>query len=126
MIFICFSSHIWDSLLDDVDFNYYRDDILELLDEFDSCYSPITSTINFDNLVTLIMNRTTNGKYETIVKELENLISMIKTMKFTRLEFIAFIPVIIYIESCLDHGKSLFRFRENSILDLHMQKALLI
>jgi hypothetical protein len=72
------------------------------------------------------MNRTTNGKYETIVKELENLISMIKTMKFTRLEFIAFIPIIIYIESCLDHGKSLFRFRENSILDLHMQKALLI
>jgi hypothetical protein len=72
------------------------------------------------------MNRTTNGKYETIVKELEKLISMIKTMKFTRLEFIAFIPVIIYIESCLDHGKSLFRFRENSILDLHMQKALLI
>jgi hypothetical protein len=121
-----FSSHIWNSLLDDVDFNYYHDDILELIEEFDSRYSPITSTINFDNLVALIMNRTTNGKYEQITKELEKLIPLIKTMKFTRLDFIAFIPVIIYIESCLDHGKSLFRFRENSILDLHMQKELLI
>jgi hypothetical protein len=108
-----------------VDFNYYHDDILELLDEFDSHYSPVTSTISFDNLVALIMNRTTNGKYERITKELENVIPMIKTMKFTRLEFIAFIPVIIYIESCLDHGKALFRFRDNSILDLHIQKALL-
>jgi hypothetical protein len=120
-----FSSHIWGTLLDDVDFNYYRDDILELLDEFDSRYSPVTSTISFDNLIALIMHRTTNGKHENITKEFENVIPSIKTMKFTRLEFIALIPVIIYIESCLDHGKSLFRFRENSILDLHMQRALL-
>ncbi|UJR33151.1 hypothetical protein I4U23_020608 [Adineta vaga] len=118
-------SHIWNSLLDDVDFNYYRDDILELLDEFDNRYSPITSTINFDNLIALIMNRTTNGKYDQITRELEILLPKIKTMKFNRLEFIAFIPVIIYIESCLDHGKSLFRFKDNSILDLHIQKALL-
>jgi hypothetical protein len=118
------SSHIWDSLLDDVDFNYYREDILELLEEFDSRHSPVTSTINYDNLVALIMNRTTNGKYEHITNELEKLIPMIKTMKFTRLEFIALIPVLIYIESCLDQGKSLFRFRDNSLLDLHMKKAL--
>jgi hypothetical protein len=72
------------------------------------------------------MNRTTNCKCEQVTQELEKLIPMIKTMKFTRLEFIAYIPVIIYIESCFDHGKSLFRFRENSILDLHMQKALFI
>ncbi|CAF1310891.1 unnamed protein product [Adineta steineri] len=119
-------SHIWNTLLDDVDFNYYHDDIVELLEEFDSRYSPVTSTINFDNLVALIMNRTTNGKYERITKELENLISTIKIMKFTRLEFIALIPIIIYIESCLDQGKALFRFNDNSILDLHIQKALLI
>ncbi|CAF1343526.1 unnamed protein product [Adineta steineri] len=72
------------------------------------------------------MNRTTNGKYERITKELENLISTIKIMKFTRLEFIALIPIIIYIESCLDQGKALFRFNDNSILDLHIKKALLI
>ena len=72
------------------------------------------------------MNRTTNGKYEHVTKELETLIPMIKTMKFTRLEFIALVPVIIYIESSLDHGKSLFRFRDNSILDSHMKKALFI
>ncbi|CAF0957209.1 unnamed protein product [Adineta steineri] len=119
-------SHIWNTLLDDVDFNYYHDDIVELLEEFDSRYSPVTSTINFDNLVALIMNRTTNGKYERITKELENLISTIKIMKFTRLEFIALIPIIIYIESCLDQGKALFRFNDNSILDLHIKKALLI
>ncbi|CAF4232981.1 unnamed protein product, partial [Adineta steineri] len=119
-------SHIWNTLLDDVDFNYYHDDIVELLEEFDSRYSPVTSTINFDNLVALIMNRTTNGKYERITKELENLISTIKIMKFTRLEFIALIPIIIYIESCLDQGKALFRFNDNSILELHIQKALLI
>ncbi|CAF3948618.1 unnamed protein product [Rotaria sp. Silwood2] len=118
-------SEIWSSLLDDVDFNYYHDDVLELLDEFDSRYSPVTSTINFDNLVGLIMNRTNNGKYERVTKELENRIPMIKTMKVTRLEFIAFIPIIIYIESSLDHEKPLFRFRDNSILNSHMQKALL-
>jgi hypothetical protein len=86
----------------------------------------VTSAINYDNLVALIMNRTTNGKYEHITNELEKLIPMIKTMKFTRLEFIALIPVLIYIESCLDQGKSLFRFRDNSLLDLHMKKALYI
>lgn len=72
------------------------------------------------------MSRTTNGKYEHISKEFEKVFPLIKTMKFTRLEFIALLPVIIYIESCFDHGKSLFRFRDNSILDLHMQKALYI
>jgi hypothetical protein len=86
----------------------------------------VTSAINYDNLVALIMNRTTNGTYEHITSELEKLIPTIKTMKFTRLEFIALIPVLIYIESCLDQGKSLFRFRDNSLLDLHMKKALYI
>lgn len=123
--FYYFSSpEIWTLLLDDVDFNYYHGDVLELLDDFDSHYSPVTSTINFDNLVALIMNRTTNGKYERIANELERRIPTIKTMKVTRLEFIALMPLIIYIESSLDHGKTLFRFRENSILNLHMKKAL--
>ncbi|CAF0943191.1 unnamed protein product [Adineta ricciae] len=117
--------YIWNSLLDDVDFNYYREDILELLDEFDKRYSPVTSTINFDNLVALIMNRTTNGKYEQISKELETLLPRIKTTKLNRLEFIALIPIVIYIESYLDRGKALFRFKDNSILDLHIQRALL-
>ncbi|CAF4322960.1 unnamed protein product [Rotaria socialis] len=116
---------LWNKLLDDVDFNYYHDDLIELLDEFDNRYSPVTSTINFDNLVGLIMHRAANGKYERVAKELESRIPMIKTLKFTRLDFIALIPLIIYIESCLDHGKPLFRFEENSILNLHMQKALL-
>jgi hypothetical protein len=125
-ISIYFSSHIWDTLLDDVDFNYYRDDILELLEGFDQRYSPVTATINFDSLIGLIMNRTSNGKSEQVIKELETLIPTIKTMKLTRLDFIALVPVIIYIESRFDQGKSLFRFRENSILESHMQKSLFI
>ena len=72
------------------------------------------------------MNRTSNGKYEQITKEFETRIPLIKTMKLNRLEFIALTPVIIYIESCFDQGKSLFRFRENSILDTHIKKALFI
>jgi hypothetical protein len=72
------------------------------------------------------MNRTSNGKSEQIIKEFEILIPTIKTMKLTRLDFIALVPIIIYIESRFDQGKSLFRFRENSILDSHMQKSLFI
>lgn len=109
-----------------MDFNYYRDDIMELLEEFDSRSSPVTSSLNFENLVALIVNRTTNGKPEQISKELEASIPTIKTIKLTRLEFIALTPLIIYIESCFDQGKSLFRFRDNSLLDLHMQRALFI
>ena len=71
------------------------------------------------------MNRTTHGRYERVTKELENYIPMIKTMTFNRLEFVALIPIIIYIESCLDFGKVLFRFRENSLLNSRMQKVLL-
>ena len=120
------SSHIWNTLLDDVDFNYYRDDIVELLEEFDNRCSSVTLSINFDNLIALIMNRTTTGKPEQIAKELEASFPAIKTIKLTRLEFIALTPLIIYVESCFDQGKSLFRFRDNSLLDLHMQKALFI
>ena len=72
------------------------------------------------------MNRTTHGKYERVSNELESRIPMIRTMKFTRLEFIGLVPFIIYIESCLDLEKSLFRFRENSILNFHMQKAVCV
>jgi hypothetical protein len=72
------------------------------------------------------MNRTSKGKSEQIIKEFETLIPMIKTMKLNRLEFIVLTPIIIYIESRFDQGKSLFRFRENSILDSHIKKALFI
>jgi hypothetical protein len=44
-------------------------------------------------------------------------------MSWTRLEFIALLPMIIYVESCLDQQRALFRFGENSILDFHMQRS---
>jgi hypothetical protein len=111
--------------LDDVDFNYYHDNILELLEEFNNQCLLDTGTINYENLLKLIMKRTTNDKKERITHELEYVMPKIQTMKINRLDFIALLPAIIYIESCFDHGRVLFRFRENSVLDLHMRRALI-
>lgn len=110
--------------MDDVDFSYYHDDILGLIEQFDSHSSPVASTINFDTLIGLILHRIPSANYDHVAKELERRIPMIKTMKFSRLDFIGVIPLIIYIGSWIDHTKPLFRFRENSVLDLHMKKAL--
>lgn len=118
---------LWNTLLDDVDFNYYRDDILDLLDEFDHrSSSSAIFEINYEHLVGLILRRNPKGKAEQVNKTFEKLLPTIKAMSWTRLEFIALLPTIIYVESCLDHGRPLFRFRENSILDLHMQRSLFI
>jgi hypothetical protein len=115
---------LWKTLLDDVDFNYYHDDILELLEEFNNRCLTDAGIINYDNLLDLMMKRTINGKIERIAKELEYVIPKTKIMKINRLEFIALLPTIIYIESCLDPEQSLFRFRENSLLDRHLRQAL--
>jgi hypothetical protein len=120
-----FSSTLWDTFLDDVDFNYYHDNILQLLEKFNNQCSSITETITYEHLLQLIIQRTTNGKIERISIELERIMPEIKIIKINRLDFIAILPAIIYIESCLDHERLLFRFRENSILDTHIRRALL-
>jgi hypothetical protein len=119
------SSTLWNTFLDDVDFNYYHKNILELLEEFNNHCLSNTGTINYENFLELIMKRTINDKIERITKQLEYIMPKIKIMKINRLDFIALLPAIIYIQSCFDRERTLFRFRENSILDLHMRQALL-
>lgn len=109
--------------MDDVDFNYYREDILELLDEFDHRAS---TKLTFDQLISSIQHHANNPKLDTIIQALEKFSPSIRSMSWTRLEFIALLPSLIYIESTLDHGRPLFRFRENSILDLHMQRSFFV
>lgn len=116
---------LWKTFLDDVDFNYYHDDILEMLEDFNSQCVTDAGIINYENLLELIMKRTLNGKIERIANELEYVIPKIKLIKINRLEFIALLPAIIYIQSCLDPAQTLFRFRENSLLDQHLRQALL-
>lgn len=115
------SAHLWNTLLDDVDFNYYRNDILEILEGFDRRR---VSIIQFDPLVALIDERATRtGQQQQHVRDkLEQLFPMVRTMQWTRLEFIALLPAMIYIESCPEHGRALFRFRDHSMLDSHMQR----
>ena len=93
---------MWNTYLHDVDFNYYHDDILELLKEFNNQCLSNTGIIKYENLLDLIMKRIKNGKIERISNELEHVMPKIKTMKINRLDFIALIPAIIYIESSLD------------------------
>lgn len=111
--------------MDDVDFNYYHNSILQLLEDFNNECSFDSEAISYEKLLELIMRKTANEKAERISHELEYFMPRIKKMKINRLDFIALIPVIIYIESCLNHGRSLFRFQENSLLDVHMRRALL-
>lgn len=116
---------LWKTYLDDVDFNFYHDDIAQLLEDFnDQCTSRM-AIITYENLLELILKRAINGRIERIAKELQYVIPNVRTAKINRLDFIALIPAIIYIESCLDNGQALFRFRENSLLDQHMKRALI-
>ena len=118
---------MWDKLLDDVDFNYYRDDILDYLNEFDQfASSSFTNQLSFEQLVTTIQHRMPAIKREQIVNTLETLLPAIKTIGWSRIEFIAFVPTLIFIESSLDQSRTLFRFRENSILDSHMKRHVII
>ncbi|CAF0986418.1 unnamed protein product [Rotaria sp. Silwood1] len=118
-------SRLWNILLDDVDFNYYHNNILELLEDFNNQCLSDRITISYEQLLEFIRKRLGNNKIERISNELEFVMPKIKTMKISRLDFIALIPVIIYVESCFAHGRTLFRFQENSLLDLHIRQALL-
>ncbi|UJR14043.1 hypothetical protein I4U23_001040 [Adineta vaga] len=115
---------LWKTYLDDVDFNYYHDDVLELLEEFNNQCLSKREYIIYENLLEIILKRRNNEKIERIATELQYVIPNIKILKINRLDFLALLPSIIYIESCLDHGQILFRFRENSLLDQHMQLVL--
>ena len=114
------SAHLWDSLLDDVDFNFYRHDILDILDGFDRRR---ISILQFDPLVALIEERAARTQRQHVRETLEQLFPMARTMQWTRLDFIALLPAIVYIESCQEHGRALFRFRDHSMLDAHMQRC---
>ncbi|CAF0863895.1 unnamed protein product [Rotaria sordida] len=118
-------SKLWNTLLDDVDFNYYHNNIFELLEDFNNQCLSNSQTINYEQFLEFIKKRIGNNKIERISNELEYIMPKIKTMKISRLDFIALLPIIIYIESYYVHGQTLFRFQENSLLDLHIRQALL-
>ncbi|CAF2674429.1 unnamed protein product [Rotaria sp. Silwood2] len=118
-------SRLWNTLLDDVDFNYYHKNISELLEDFNNQCLSNSETIGYGQLLEFIRKRIGNSKIERVSNELEYVMPKIKTRKISRLDFIALMPVIIYIESSFTHGQTLFRFQENSLLDLHIRQALL-
>ncbi|CAF2091170.1 unnamed protein product [Rotaria magnacalcarata] len=117
-------SQLWNTLLNDVDFNYYHNSIFELLEDFNNQSACDVGKITYEQLIEFIRKRIVNGKVERISRELENVIPKIKTTKINRLDFIALLPAIIYVESTVNHGRSLFRFQENSLLDSHIRQAL--
>ena len=121
--FYC-SPILWQTYLDDVDFNFYHDILVDLLEEFNEQCVSNRGYVTYDNLVEMILKQTTNEKVERIASEVQYVIPNVKLLKINRLDFLALLPSIIYIESCLDHGQGLFRFRDNSLLDQHMQRAL--
>jgi len=126
IFFGLFSSKLWNTYLDDVDFNYYRSNILQLIEEYNTyAYSDI-GLISYENLIELIQKHSNRSiRIETMVNQLEHLVPNIRTMQINRLDFISFLPVIIYLQSCFDHERKLFRFREHSLLDLHIRQALI-
>lgn len=121
-----YSSTLWNHFLDDVDFNYYHESIVQLIEEFNNIQCLTNrGTITYENLLQLILKRTTIDRKERISNELEYLVPKIKTMKINSLDFLALLPTIIYIQSSFENERSLFRFQENSLLDLHIRQALL-
>jgi hypothetical protein len=120
-----YSATLWSHFLDDVDFNYYQENIVELIEEFNvQCFAN-RGIITYENLLQLIVKRTANDRKERISNELEYLMPKIKTMKINPLDFLALIPAIIYIQSSFHNERALFRFREHSLLDSHIRRALL-
>lgn len=112
--------------MDDVDFNYYHDSIVQLLDQFNNRCIGEMGTISYENLLQLILQRTSNDKTDRITSQLEYVMPKIKSMKINRLDFLALLPVIIYIECSFNQGRTLFRFRDNSILDIDIRRVLLV
>ena len=117
------SSTLWNDRLDDVDFNYYHDDIIDLMKEFNSHLSSIIGSITYETFLALILKRKTYDRPERVADELLRLAPTIGTMKISRLDFIALMPLVIYIESSFNCQRTLFRFREQSMLDRHMRQA---
>ena len=114
---IDFSSLLWSALLDDVDFNYYHETIMELLEEFNSHCSSVMGNIDYVSFLHIILQRTATSKVERLSMEFEHLVPMIKTMKINRLYFITLIPAMIFMESSLRREKTLYRLRDHSMLD---------
>ena len=118
------SSTLWNTYLDDVDFNYYHDHIVQLLDQFNEHCVGNMGIISYEILLQMIIQRTTHEKSDRITSQLEYIMPKIKSMKINRFDFLALLPVIIYIESCFNHERTLFRFRDNSILNIDTRRVL--
>ncbi|CAF1486881.1 unnamed protein product, partial [Didymodactylos carnosus] len=132
---------LW-QLLDDVDFNHYREDMLEYIVsiiEFDArereSVHNLTQTIPFDSLLSIISSRTNNSDWSHTKHTYDEFFRFISQLSsksnptltyISRLDYICHIPLFLYVESLLDNAPPLFRFRENSILDLHMQRSKII
>ena len=111
------SSMLWNTLLDDVDFNYYHSTILELLEEFNCHCSSVMGNIDYVSFLQIILQRTATSKVDRLSMEFEYLVPMIKTMKINRLYFVTLIPAMIFMESTLRREKTLYRLRDHSMLD---------
>lgn len=112
------------TLLDDVDFNFYHDTIVDLLDEFNDYCPSNNSNLSFDEFISILQRRLGTFQVDRLTSEFEYFIPMIRTMKINRLEFLTLLPLTIYLESSFHRERTLFRFREHSILDLHLRQAL--
>lgn len=85
----------------------------------------MTSCLSFTQFLEILQRRLRTTKVDRLTTEIEYFVPMIRTMKINRLEFIALLPLTIYLESFLHRERTLFRFREHSILDLHLRQALM-
>lgn len=119
-----FSSILWNHHLEDVDFNYYHDTIVDLLNDFNE-YSPEPmGRIEYSTLLRLILQRIPENRLEKFVIQLLNYVPNVKTMRINRLDFITLIPVIIFLETtCFPH-REMFRFRDHSLLKTHISEGL--
>ena len=124
-IFSIFSPVLWNLRLDKVDFNFYHDAIIEFLDDFNQIAPSAMSRIDYSQLLRLIIQRIPPHSLEHFALELKYLMPTITTMKMNRLDFLTIIPALIYLESTCYPKRGLFRFRENSILDLHLTRKLI-
>jgi hypothetical protein len=116
------SSTLWTVLLDDVDFNYYHDTIVSLLDEYANHCSPLTGYMSYVHLLEMMHKRMATVRIERLLADIECFLPTIKTMRINRLDFMTIIPLMIYLQSSSNDEQVLFRFRDHSLIDLYRSK----
>ncbi|CAF1324772.1 unnamed protein product [Didymodactylos carnosus] len=106
-----FSPMLW-QLLDDIDFNHYREDMLEYIIEFDACERQsvynLTQIISFEGLISIISSRTNNSNWFHIKRVYDEFLRFIPRSSsnsnallthISRLDYISYIPLFLYVES---------------------------